>query len=79
MSMVKNEDFKITKGENKLKLYQFHSKVAKHYFLFSLWNLYSSQSKNQIQSMTGFNVGCIDEIDIFKLKNVNIMMVKIIL
>ena len=32
MSMVKNEDFKIVKGEDKLKLYQFHSKVAKHYF-----------------------------------------------
>ena len=32
MSMVKNEDFKITKGQDKLKLYQFHSKVAKHYF-----------------------------------------------
>ena len=30
MSMVKNEDFKIVKGEDKLKLYQFHSKVAKH-------------------------------------------------
>ena len=44
MSMVKNEDFKITKGENKLKLYQFHSKVAKHYFC-SVCNLYSSQSK----------------------------------
>jgi len=27
MSMVKNEDFKIIKGEDKLKLYQFHSKV----------------------------------------------------
>ena len=32
MSMVKNEDFKIVKGEDKLKLYQFHTKVAKHYF-----------------------------------------------
>ena len=32
MSMVKNEDFKVTKGEDKLTLYQFHSKVAKHYF-----------------------------------------------
>ena len=31
MSMVKNEDFKIIKGEDKLKLYQFHSKIAKHY------------------------------------------------
>ena len=32
MSMVKNDDFKIVKGEDKLKLYQFHTKVAKHYF-----------------------------------------------
>ena len=32
MGMVKNEDFKITKGEDKLKLYQYHTKVAKHYF-----------------------------------------------
>ena len=29
MSMVKNEDFKIVKGEDKLRLYQFHTKVAK--------------------------------------------------
>ena len=33
MSMVKNEDFKITKGANKLKLYKFHTKVAKHFFV----------------------------------------------
>ena len=46
MSMVKNEDFKITKGQDKLNLYQFHTKVAKH-FLLNLWNLYSSQSKIQ--------------------------------
>ena len=32
MSMVKNDDFKITKGKDKLSLYQFHTKVAKHYF-----------------------------------------------
>ena len=34
MSMVKNEDFKIIKGKDKLKLYQFHTKVAKALFLF---------------------------------------------
>ena len=31
MSMVKNEDFKTTKGLNKLKKYQFHSK-SQHFF-----------------------------------------------
>ena len=33
MSMVKNEDFKINKGKDKLKMYQFHSKIAKHFFV----------------------------------------------
>ena len=33
MSMVKNENFKIVKGQDKLRMYQFHTKVAKHYFL----------------------------------------------
>ena len=33
MSMVKNEDFKILKGEDKISLYQFHTKVAKHFLL----------------------------------------------
>ena len=47
MSMVKNEDFKIIKGQDKLKLYQFHTKV-------------------------GFNMGCIDEVDTFKLNNISI-------
>ena len=32
MSMVKNEDFKIIKGTDKLMLYQFNTKVARHYF-----------------------------------------------
>ena len=42
MSIVKNEDFKIIKGKDKLKLYQFHSKIAKHFFCIKLWNLYAS-------------------------------------
>ena len=32
MSMVKNENFKIVKGKDKLKLYKFHTGVANHYF-----------------------------------------------
>ena len=40
MSM-KNDEFKIVKGKDKLKLYQFHTKVAKH-FLFNMWNIHSS-------------------------------------
>ena len=71
MSMVKNEHFKITKGKDKLKLYQFHSKVAKHYFC-SNCGIYTHHNPRSNPAMTGFNVGCIDDIDIFELKDVAI-------
>ena len=71
MSMVKNEDFKIVKGEDKLKLYQFHSKIAKHYFC-SNCGIYTHHNPRSNPDMTGFNVGCIDDVDIFKLKDVGL-------
>ena len=72
MSMVKNEDFKIIKGADKLKLYQFHTKVAKHYFC-SNCGIYTHHNPRSNPAMTGFNIGCIDSIDTFELKNVNII------
>ena len=62
MSMVKNEDFKIISGIEKLSIYQFHSKVAKHYFC-SICGIYTHHNPRSNPSMTGFNVGCIDDID----------------
>ena len=72
MSMVKNEDFKITKGEEKLKMYQFHSKLAKHYFC-SVCGIYTHHNPRINPSLTGFNLGCIDEIDTFKLTDVSLV------
>ena len=71
MAMVKNEVFKIIKGEDKLKLYQFHTKVAKHYFC-SICGIYTHHNPRSNPSMTGFNLGCVDEIDTFDLKNISI-------
>ena len=71
MSMVKNEDFKIVKGEDKLNLYQFHTKVAKHYFC-SVCGIYTHHNPRSNPAMTGFNLGCIDEINTFDLKNIEV-------
>ena len=49
MSMVKNEDFKILKGNENLKFIKFHTKIAKHYFCSSLWDLYPSSSKINVK------------------------------
>ena len=72
MSMVKNEDFKIIEGEDKLKLYQFHSKIAKHYFC-SVCGIYTHHNPRSNPAMTGFNVGCVDEIDTFKMNNIAVL------
>ena len=71
MTMVKNEDFKITKGKEVLKLYQFHTKVAKHYFC-SNCGIYTHHNPRSNPTMTGFNVGCIDEVDVFQLDEISI-------
>ena len=71
MSIVKNEDFKITKGKDKLKLYQFHSKVAKHYFC-SNCGIYTHHNPRINPAMTGFNIGCIDSVNTYKFENVNV-------
>ena len=69
MSMVKNEDFKIIKGADKLKLYQFHTKVAKHYFC-SICGIYTHHNPRSAPAMTGFNLGCVDEVKVEDLKEV---------
>ncbi len=64
MSLVKNEDFKITKGKDKLALYKFHSQIANHYFC-KICGIYTHHNPRSNPGMTGFNMGCIDEFDNF--------------
>tara|TARA_B100000941_G_scaffold280535_1_gene247068 strand:+ start:165 stop:524 length:360 start_codon:yes stop_codon:yes gene_type:complete len=71
MTLIKNEDFKLIKGKESLKLYQFHSRVAKHYFCINC-GIYTHHNPRSNPSMTGINVGCIDEIDSYKLTDIQI-------
>ena len=71
MSMVKNEDFKIVKGEDKLTLYQFHSKVAKHYFC-SVCGIYTHHKPRSNPNSYCVNAGCLEGVNPFDLKDVPI-------
>ena len=71
MSMVKNEDFKVTKGKYKLSLYRFHSKVAKHFFC-SICGIYTHHNPRINPAMTGFNIGCVDNFDNKKIDDVQL-------
>ena len=69
MSMVKNEDFKIVKGEDKLKLYQFHSKVAKHYFC-SICGIHTHNRPRSNPKIYGVNIACIEGVEPFEIEDV---------
>ena len=71
MTMVGPDDFKIIKGAALLKLYQYHSKTAKHYFC-SNCGIYTHHNPRSNPSMYGINVGCLDGVDALKLENVSI-------
>ena len=71
MSIVKNEDFKIIKGKDMLSLYRFHTKVAKHYFC-SICGIYTHHHPRINPALTGFNLGCLENIDTFKIKDVSV-------
>ena len=60
---------KILKGEHLLKLYQFNTKTAKHYFCSSC-GIYTHHQRRSNPSQYGFNVGCLEGINPLKILDV---------
>ena len=69
MSMVKNENYKIIKGEDKLSLYQFHTKVAKHYFC-SICGIHTHNRPRINPKIYGVNIACIEGVEPFEIEDV---------
>ena len=63
------EDFKIVKGESRLKLYQFHSKNAKHYFCI-VCGIHTHNRPRIDPKAFGINIACVEGIKPFDLKNI---------
>ncbi len=60
---------KIIKGKGKLRLYQFNTMTAKHYFC-SVCGIYTHHQRRSNPKQYGFNVACLDGVNPFELKNV---------
>jgi len=54
------------KGRENLGLYQFGSKVAKHYFCKNC-GIYTFHETMRVPGHFRFNLGCVDELDTFEL------------
>jgi hypothetical protein len=70
VATINKENLKIVKGEDKIKIYQFNTKVAKHHFC-SECGVQTHNLRRSDPNTYGINVGCINEIkpnELFKLK-----------
>lgn len=69
MSGVPKDKLKVTKGADKLTLYQWNTKVAKHYFC-SVCGIYTHHQRRSAPDTYGFNVACLEGIDPYSFGDV---------
>ncbi len=62
MVSVALDDLEVTKGQDVLSLYEWNTKIAKHYFC-SKCGIYTHHQRRRVPTEYSFNIGCIDEID----------------
>ena len=71
MSPLPKENVKLVKGQDSLKLYQYHTKVAEHYFC-SNCGIYTHHKMRSNPNMYGINAACIEGVDPYRLDDIEI-------
>ncbi len=66
------DGLRILEGEDNLKLYQFNTKTAKHYFC-SVCGIYTHHQRRSNPQEFGINIACLDGVDPFELTNVPVL------
>ena len=61
---VSLEDISVIKGLEHLRLYQFNTKVAKHYFC-GICGIYTHHQRRSFPDQYGYNIGCLEGVDPF--------------
>lgn len=62
MTNVHESALEVTAGEEKLTLYQWNTRVARHYFC-SVCGIYPFHKKRSMPDHFGVNVRCLDDFD----------------
>ena len=68
--IVDPKNFKLTKGQDFLTLYQYHTKVAEHYFCSKCGIYTHSNPRSNHDKVYMLNVACIEGVKPFELKNI---------
>ena len=71
MASVPVEKLRVVEGEDKLSLYQWNTKIARHYFC-SICGIYTHHQRRSDPTTCGFNVACIEGVDPYALQGVTV-------
>ena len=71
MSPVGENDMKITKGEDKLTLYQYYTNTAKHFFC-SICGIFTHTRPRINPKLYMINIACIEGVNPFDYENVSV-------
>jgi hypothetical protein len=66
------EDLKITSGEEKLTLYQFNTREAKHFFC-SICGIYTHHQRRSNPREFGINVACLEGLSPFDIEEIKVL------
>ena len=64
MAGVTLDRLRVTRGADKLSLYQWNTKIAKHYFC-STCGIYTHHKRRADPSQCGINLGCIEGVNVW--------------
>ena len=70
MTPIKPENFKIIKGQDLLTLYQYHTKVAEHYFCSECGIYTHTNPRSNHDKVYMINVGCVEGVKPLELKDI---------
>mgnify|MGYP000657213527 CR=1 FL=1 len=63
------DDLVVIEGADKLSLYQWNTRVAKHYFC-SVCGIYTHHQRRRFPDQCGYNVACIEGVDMDALDDI---------
>ena len=69
MAGVTLDRLRITRGEDKLSLYQWNTKIAKHWFC-SVCGIYTHHQRRSNPEQYGYNVGCLEGVNPLAIEGV---------
>lgn len=69
VASVSLSGIKIVKGEASLRLYQFNTHTAKHYFC-SICGIYTHHQRRSNPNEYGYNVGCLEGVNPYLIEDV---------